>query len=112
MTMMMIRNSDPDFSERNGRANRPGRSARGMGDWKVRLRGAKQLFVFLTSFATVSAILSPAQAQDSSSIRERGHAIWKAQCVVCHGEQGEGVPGKYEHRLSGPVSLEELDSLI
>lgn len=112
MTMMMIRNSDPDFSERNGRANRPGRSARGMGDWKVRLRGAKQLFVFLTSFATVSAILSPVQAQDSSSIRERGHAIWKAQCVVCHGEQGEGVPEKYEHRLSGPVSLEELASLI
>lgn len=51
-------------------------------------------------------------AQELSPLPERGQAIWNAQCVSCHGERGEGVPGKYEHRLSGPASLEELASLI
>jgi mono/diheme cytochrome c family protein len=51
-------------------------------------------------------------AQEPSPMQERGQAIWNAQCVSCHGERGEGVPGKYEHRLAGPASLEELASLI
>ena len=51
-------------------------------------------------------------AQETSLFQERGKAIWVTQCVACHGEGGEGVPGKYEHRLSGPASFEELASLI
>jgi hypothetical protein len=51
-------------------------------------------------------------AQETSQSQERGKAIWNTQCVSCHGERGEGVAGKYEHRLSGPASLEELASLI
>lgn len=50
--------------------------------------------------------------QEFSEPLAKGAAIWDQQCVVCHGGQGEGVKGKYEHRLSGPGSLEELASLI
>lgn len=50
--------------------------------------------------------------QDAGDALIRGAEIWEQQCATCHGITGGGVQGKYEHRLSGPGSLEELASLI
>ncbi|MCE2793246.1 MAG: cytochrome c, partial [Blastopirellula sp.] len=50
--------------------------------------------------------------QELTSPSSRGAAIWEEQCIACHGGQGEGIEGKYEHRLSGPNTVEELASLI
>lgn len=51
-------------------------------------------------------------AQEVDELIARGAAVWEQQCLRCHGEDGGGVAGKYEHRLSGPGSLEELAALI
>src|SRR5690606_29988147 len=41
-----------------------------------------------------------------------GHAIYMMHCVRCHGENGEGVSGKYEDPLQGDWSIERLTQLI
>ena len=41
-----------------------------------------------------------------------GKNIYANQCASCHGERGQGVPGKYESSLSGDLSLEALVDVI
>lgn len=41
-----------------------------------------------------------------------GDAIYRRSCVECHGEQGEGVAGRYDETLHGDRSLESLTRLI
>ena len=41
-----------------------------------------------------------------------GKTIYQDQCADCHGEKGEGVEGAYEQRLSGVLTLFELENYI
>lgn len=108
----MLRNLNHNERKARGQRRFPGRGLWGPGKPTFGRFGKKLLgFLFVLG---MSGLLrpSPVGAQEANPDLERGRAIWKAQCVGCHGEQGEGVPEKYEHRLAGPASLEELASLI
>ncbi len=41
-----------------------------------------------------------------------GAALYRAHCASCHGDAGEGVPGKYDEPLTGDRSLEALTRKI
>src|SRR6185503_13957003 len=41
-----------------------------------------------------------------------GAGIYRAQCVKCHGKNGEGVKGKYNDALYGDWSIEKLTRYI
>lgn len=41
-----------------------------------------------------------------------GKAIYREQCALCHGGNGEGVKGKYPERLEGDLSVSALAELI
>ena len=41
-----------------------------------------------------------------------GAAIYKSQCVQCHGETGQGVEGYYDSPLVGDLSIKELAKII
>ncbi|MEQ1906511.1 MAG: PA14 domain-containing protein, partial [Pirellulaceae bacterium] len=64
----------------------------------------------LKATAVLSILIGNASlsAQDLS----RGEAIWKKTCTECHGADGQGVSGKYDHPLTGLGSLDEVAALI
>jgi hypothetical protein len=41
-----------------------------------------------------------------------GEAIWRDQCVRCHGEAGQGALDAYDHQLAGDQSVSQLATLI
>ncbi len=57
---------------------------------------------------SILAVAASLPAQELS----RGEAIWKKTCSECHGVDGQGVVGKYDHPLTGLKSLDEVASLI
>ena len=52
------------------------------------------------------------QAQENQPWFAQGKEQYLDQCAACHGEQGEGVEGAYEHPLKGDQSLRRLASYI
>lgn len=42
----------------------------------------------------------------------KGKELYLDQCATCHGEQGEGVDGAYEHTLEGDLSLRRLKDYV
>ncbi len=50
----------------------------------------------------------PLAAQDIA----RGEAVYKAQCVSCHGADGQGTADKYNEPLAGDLSVTELAKVI
>lgn len=44
--------------------------------------------------------------------RSSGREIYQRQCASCHGQKGEGVPGKYDGPLHGDRTLEKLTGYI
>lgn len=51
-------------------------------------------------------------APDSDALRERGQAIYKQQCVVCHGATGQGVEDFYPEALVGDSTIGQLAEII
>ena len=51
-------------------------------------------------------------AASGADISHPGAAIYKSQCASCHGNLGEGVPGKFDEPLTGDRSLEALTKKI
>ena len=43
---------------------------------------------------------------------EKGREIYRAQCAVCHGQNGEGNPEQFSDPLRGDLALRELEDLI
>lgn len=105
-----------DFHSTGVRCREHSREGNGMIFELNRSRGWRPAVVLLAVGSFLVAGLSLASrklaGQDLSAPEARGAAIWRTQCIGCHAEDGSGVQGKYEHRLSGPASLEELASLI
>ncbi len=62
--------------------------------------------------ALISQWTFAAEAATRSDQLQRGEAIYKKQCVSCHGEMGVGVAGSYEQALIGDASVGELTSII
>ena len=58
------------------------------------------------------ALLLPALAVADDIKPHPGLAVYRAQCVDCHGERGEGVEGVYPQPLIGDLSIKELSSYI
>jgi hypothetical protein len=52
---------------------------------------------------------TPAAAAEPSP---GGHEVYLRHCVRCHGEHGEGVPGKHEEPLQGDWSIDRLTRII
>ena len=48
----------------------------------------------------------------SKGPRLSGEQIYRRQCIQCHGENGEGVKGKYDERLVGDWSIARLTKVI
>lgn len=53
----------------------------------------------------------PSASADEEKLA-RGEAIWRASCVDCHGENGEGVAGAYELPLIGDDTAGQLAAVI
>ena len=51
-------------------------------------------------------------AASGADISHPGATIYKSQCASCHGNLGEGVPGKFDEPLTGDRSLEALTKKI
>jgi len=60
---------------------------------------------------TASAVAATAVAAEPPTAHP-GAAIYQAQCASCHGDKGEGVPGKYDEPLTGDRSLQALTKKI
>jgi hypothetical protein len=56
----------------------------------------------------LSLLVSPASAAAASPAEHPGAAIYRAQCTSCHGDQGQGVPGKFDEALIGDRTLPSL----
>lgn len=70
------------------------------------------LRLFIAFFLiTVSAVAATAVAAEPPTAHP-GAAIYQAQCASCHGDKGEGVPGKYDEPLTGDRSLQALTKKI
>ena len=57
----------------------------------------------------------PASSSDELSIedlRSRGASIYRDQCAVCHGDEGEGVEFEYPSALVGDATVGELTEII
>ncbi len=55
---------------------------------------------------TMSAV-----AEDDALVN-RGEAIYRKSCQICHGEKGQGVEDAYPDPLSGDLAVGELTELI
>jgi mono/diheme cytochrome c family protein len=53
--------------------------------------------------------LAAASGADTS---HPGATIYKSQCASCHGNLGEGVPGKFDEPLTGDRSLDACAYLV
>lgn len=58
-----------------------------------------------------AAILTGSGSEEIE-LKERGGAIWKDQCIECHGANGEGVDDEYDEPLYGNWSIEKLTRII
>ncbi len=68
------------------------------------------LIVCVVLFATATPLF--ARILQTVASEPNGEAIWRTQCIECHGERGQGVEGKYEHPITGPTTLDELASFV
>ena len=68
-------------------------------------------FVSLVFTAGTMAISFSIDRNDEE-LFAKGAAIYRAQCVSCHGEKGEGGTDKYANPLIGDATLSELAKLI
>ncbi|HYE30722.1 MAG TPA: DUF1592 domain-containing protein [Methylomirabilota bacterium] len=57
-------------------------------------------------------LLSFCPSLSAASPLEKGRAIYKSQCLHCHGERGEGVADMYDEALYGDKSVEALAKVI
>lgn len=55
---------------------------------------------------------APKGAQSAKTQTVAGEQIYRRQCIQCHGENGEGVKGKYDEALTGDWSVPRLAKLI
>lgn len=61
--------------------------------------------------ALICLLLAPIGLQSAERLPD-GRAIFRKQCVKCHGKDGEGVKGKYDDALYGDWSVEKLSRYI
>ncbi len=73
------------------------------------LIGSAALFLCL-SCGTVETV--PKGAQSTKTSAATGEQIYRRQCIQCHGENGEGVKGKYDEPLVGDWSIDRLAKVI
>lgn len=71
----------------------------------------KQTFTHLAALLSIIVFTSPLFAQSQADL-ERGKKLYVDHCASCHGNQGEGVAGKYDETLYGDRSLAELTKII
>ncbi|SKA88199.1 Cytochrome C oxidase, cbb3-type, subunit III [Prosthecobacter debontii] len=62
--------------------------------------------LLLSFISTLSLVFSP--ASEAATAPHPGRVIYEKLCLECHGDQGEGVVGKYDEPLIGDRSLEAL----
>ena len=62
--------------------------------------------------ATVADETQEAKLSDSSSLVERGEAIYRESCADCHGPDGQGVENEYSSPLTGDLTVGGLSELI
>lgn len=79
---------------------------------KVRWSLSLALLVLATLATARADEFVPPMVDEADKLRERGKLIFTNQCVDCHGEKGEGVPGAYEMPLIGDSSIGELAEVI
>ena len=68
--------------------------------------------MFLRFFIAFFLITASAASAAEPPTAHPGAAIYQAQCTSCHGDKGEGVPGKYDEPLTGDRSLQALAKKI
>lgn len=78
--------------------------------WRIRLHGAVFNGSVMHRIHVFCLVLAVAPVMALAGVS--GDAIYRRSCVECHGEQGEGVAGRYDETLHGDRSLESLTRLI
>lgn len=66
------------------------------------IRSIRFLLILALAASVLSAFATPPD----------GRALYKKYCVECHGKNGEGVKGKYDHALFGDRTLDRLARYI
>lgn len=79
------------------------------------MRNARLQFAVLLAAALLHAPsvfdVRTCRAEDKNAPEGTGEAIYRDQCISCHGEQGEGTD-EYKHALVGDRSVVELTKFI
>ncbi|WP_206170881.1 DUF1592 domain-containing protein [Phragmitibacter flavus] len=60
----------------------------------------------------ILAVVPLVHATPEIALKQRGAEIYKQMCISCHGDQGQGVSGKYDEPIHGTRTLDSLAKRI